>query len=72
MTGQQLITKTGMFVDEVKVWKILPAVNRMWTHFKEDFTLVHQELRENATMGNIVGQANNAAQDLSSQRQWRT
>ena len=55
MTGQQLITETGIFVEDVKVCKSLPAVNRTWTHFKADFTLVHQELRENTKTGNLGG-----------------
>ena len=29
MTGQQLIQETGMFVDDLKLWKRLPALDRM-------------------------------------------
>ena len=63
MTGQQLITETGMFTDEIKIWKRLPALDKTWTRFKTDFSLAHQELRENTTMGTLGGQANNMARD---------
>jgi len=51
MTGQQLIQETCMFSDNLKAWKRLPDVERTWTRFKTDFTLAHQELRENAVFG---------------------
>ena len=64
MTGQQLIQETGMFADDLKVWKRLPDQDRTWTRFKADFTLAHQELRENVTVGQRhFNQANNVGQD---------
>ena len=64
MTGQQLIQETGMFADDLKIWKRLPAPDRTWTRFKTDFSLAHQELRENAAVGQgAFAQANNVSHD---------
>ena len=63
MTGQQLITETGMFTDDIKMWKRLPNADKTWVRFKTDFSLAHQELRENAAAGSFSGQANSAARD---------
>ena len=63
MTGQQLIQETGMFADNLKLWKRLPDLERTWTRFKTDFTLAHQEHRENAVFGQgVFNQANNTDQ----------
>ena len=63
MTGQQLFTETGMFTDDLKLWKRLPAEDRTWTRFKASFSLAHQELRYNAAIGQgVFGQSNNALQ----------
>ena len=64
MTGQQLLTETGMFTDDLKIWRRLPAPDRTWTRFKADFSVAHQELRENAAVGQgVFGHANNATTD---------
>ena len=60
MKGQQLIQETGMFPDDMKVWKRLPDNDRTWARLKADFTLAHQELRESTVMGQgPYNQANN-------------
>jgi hypothetical protein len=62
MTGQQLIQETGMFPDDLKAWKRLPTPDRTWARFKSDFTMAHQELRENnSSDAGVFSQANNAA-----------
>ena len=63
MTGQQPITETGMFTDEIKDWKHLLAADRTWPRFKVGFTLAHQELRENAPMGAPTSHTNNVTHD---------
>jgi len=64
MTGQQLLTEPGMFTDDLKIWKRLPAEDRTWPRFKTAFSIAHQELRENAVVGQgLFGQSNNALQD---------
>ena len=53
-----------MFTDNLKVWKILPAIDRTWTRFKHEFSLAHQDLRENTAVGRgAFGQVNTADQD---------
>ena len=37
VTGQQLIQDTGMFADNLKIWKRLTAQDRTWTRFKTGF-----------------------------------
>ena len=60
MKGQQLIQETGMFQDDMKAWKRLPAIERTWDRLKIDFTLAHQELRESSVMRQgPFSQANN-------------
>ena len=59
MTGQQLITETDMFTDEIKICRRLPALDKTWTKFKTHFTLARQELREDTTASNLIVQANN-------------
>ena len=39
ITGHQLIQETGMFADDLKIWKRLPVQDRTWTRFKTDFSL---------------------------------
>ena len=51
MTGQQLIQETGIFAEDLKVWKHLSDLDWTWTRFKTDFTLANQELRENVVVG---------------------
>ena len=63
MTGQQLITETGMFIDNIKMWKRLPEGDKKCERFKTYFSLDHQDLRENSAVGNLVGQVNNAVHD---------
>eukprot|EP00593_Proboscia_inermis_P015993 CAMPEP_0171311732 /NCGR_PEP_ID=MMETSP0816-20121228/22010_1 /TAXON_ID=420281 /ORGANISM="Proboscia inermis, Strain CCAP1064/1" /LENGTH=118 /DNA_ID=CAMNT_0011796701 /DNA_START=14 /DNA_END=370 /DNA_ORIENTATION=+ len=63
MTGQQLITETGMFTDEIKDWKRLSAADRTWIQFKVDFTWAHQELRENFLIGAPTGYTINATRE---------
>ena len=65
MKGQQLIQEIGMFPDDLKAWKRLPTLDRTWAHFKMDFTLVHQELRENNNINRSTqfSQANNNGHD---------
>ena len=62
MTGQQLLQETGMFADDLKIWKRLPLLDRTWVRLKADFSIAHQELRENATLGQSTfrQEANNA------------
>ena len=51
-----------MFADDFKIWKRLPATDRTWTRFKTDFSLSHQELRENTAFGQgAFEQVNNVA-----------
>jgi len=52
-----------MLIDNIKMWKILPEGDKTWVQFKTKFALAHQELRDNAAVGNMAGQANNAAHD---------
>ena len=51
MTGQQLIQDTGVLTDDFKVWKRLPDPDKTWVRFKMEFSLEHQELRENKIVG---------------------
>ena len=55
MKGNQLITETRMFTDNIKLWKKLPSLDKTWVRFKTDFSLAHQELRENYVVGNLGG-----------------
>ena len=41
----------------------LPDVDKTWVRFKTGFSLARQELRENAAVGNLFGQVNNAVHD---------
>ena len=52
-----------MFTDEIQIWKRLPTVDKTWIRLNTYFTLVHQDLRENTTMSNLGGPANNATHD---------
>ena len=59
MISQPIVQEIGIFADNLKVWKRLPDLDRAWTRFKTDFTLAHQELRENADVGQgALNQAN--------------
>ena len=50
MTSQQIVQETGMFTDNLNIWKCLLANGRVWTRFKQEFSLAHQELRENTVV----------------------
>ena len=64
MIGQQLIQETGMFTDNLEIWKQLPAQDRTWTRLETDFSLFRQELRENAAFGQVdFAQSNNVSHD---------
>ena len=41
-----IMQKTGMYTDNCKTWKHLPAPANTWGQFKIDFTIAHNELRE--------------------------
>ena len=36
MTGQQLITETGMFTADIKMWKRRPEGDKTWVRFNMD------------------------------------
>ena len=38
-----LVFKTGIFVDNCRDWKCLPAVQKIWIDFKVVFARAHQE-----------------------------
>ena len=42
----QLVFQTGLFLDDCKTWKRLPAARKTWATFKTFFATVHQEWRE--------------------------
>ena len=53
-----------MLADDLKIRKRIPAADRTWTRFKTNFSLSHQELRENAVFDQgAFAQANKVAHD---------
>ena len=54
-----------MFPDDIKAWKRLPDPDRTWARFKTEFTLAHQELRENTDINRSTqfSQANNVSHE---------
>ena len=38
-----LIFDTGQFVDDFKIWKPHPAVDRTWGHFKVHYSFAHKK-----------------------------
>lgn len=59
MIGQQIIQETGMFIDDINIWKRIVPTARTWTRFKSDFSCVHQELCESPPVAQgVFAQAN--------------
>ena len=56
-----LVFDTGVFNDECKEWRKLPAVDQTWDQFKTTFTQAHQDLQESLTIAASVGYANNVS-----------
>ena len=55
-----LVFKTGIFVDDCREWKRLPAIQKTWIDFKAFFARAHQEWREShATTAGAQFGANN-------------
>ena len=63
-TAFRTVQKTGMFTDDCKIWKRLPALNKTWAQFKIDFTAAHNELREEQQTTRGAGFHANSVQDL--------
>ena len=56
----QLVFKTGLFLDNCKLWKRRPVADKTYAHFKNCFTEAHLELRESQTTTQAGGfQGNN-------------
>ena len=57
-----LVLKTGMFVDDCKLWRRRGAGDKTWQKFKTYFTMAHQELRKSYQTSQGAGYhaANNA------------
>jgi hypothetical protein len=47
--GLSLITKTGMFSDGCREWRLQPVANQTWAAFKSHFSLQDRDRIENAT-----------------------
>ena len=62
-TAFRIVQKTGMYADDCKVWKRQTALYKTWAQFKVDFTIAHNELREDQRTTRDAGfQANSAIQ----------
>ena len=57
----RIIQKTGMFTDDCKIWKRLPAIQKTWAQLKIDFSLAHSKLRESQQTNRTGGDAGDAA-----------
>ena len=58
----QIFFQTGLFNDDLKLWRRQPADNKTWTHFKVFFATAHQEWRElQTTMAGAIFQSANHA-----------
>jgi hypothetical protein len=47
--GLRIITKTGMFPDGCREWRLKSPANQTWAEFKTHFALQDREIIENAT-----------------------
>ena len=63
-TAFRTVQKTGMYTDDCKIWKRKPAQYKTWAQFKVDFTIAHNELREEQQTTRGAGFHANAVQDL--------
>jgi len=62
-TDFNVISSTGMFQDDYKLWKRKPDADKAWTQFKIDFTIAHSKIIESAQTAHTASfQANNTTE----------
>ena len=66
-----IIQNIGMFTDDCKIWKRLPAIQKTWAQLKIDFSLAHSKLHKSQQYNRTGGYENNATevQEMQEMRQ---